>query len=227
MRFRDTLLKLLRLQPRLISLAYDQLYYWLFLRFFFGDQIKLIGQSGIRIHHSTSISMHDSKIIIENGILRIGYESLLNSKGKCGLALRCSSLKILGNVELRPNTGIWATNTEISIGDGTVINGPTSIISKAGIEIGRSCHIAMNTMIMDCDLHKYAFNGEKPKDTAKEIVIKDRCWIGHNVTILKGVTIGEGSIIGARSVVTKDVEARTMVAGVPAKKIRDKVIWEP
>ncbi|MGD0821855.1 MAG: acyltransferase [Desulfomonilia bacterium] len=76
-------------------------------------------------------------------------------------------------------------------------------------------------------MHKHAFAGETPQDIAKEIIIKDHCWVGHNVTILKGVTIGEGSIVGAHSVVTKDVEAHTMVAGVPARKIKDNVIWEP
>ena len=80
---------------------------------------------------------------------------------------------------------------------------------------------------MDCDLHKHAVSGEKPEDVSKRVIIGDHCWIGHNVTILKGVTIGEGSIIGARSVVTRDVEARTMVVGVPARKIKENVIWEP
>jgi acetyltransferase-like isoleucine patch superfamily enzyme len=74
-------------------------------------------------------------------------------------------------------------------------------------------------MMMDCDLHKNAITCENVEDIPKEIIIKDHCWIGHNVTILKGVTIGEGSIVGAHSIVTKDVEARTMVAGGTARKI--------
>jgi acetyltransferase-like isoleucine patch superfamily enzyme len=118
-------------------------------------------------------------------------------------------------------------SAHVVIGNGTVINGPTNIVSKAGVRIGGNCQIAMNTMIMDCALHKHAIAGEKPEDLAKEVIIKDHCWIGHNVTILKGVTIGEGSIVGAHSVVTKDVEARTIVAGVPARKIKENVIWEP
>ena len=52
------------------------------------------------------------------------------------------------------------------------------------------------------------------------IIIKDKSWIGFEVVILKGVTIGEGAIVASRSVVTKDVSAWTIVAGNPAKVVR-------
>ena len=52
------------------------------------------------------------------------------------------------------------------------------------------------------------------------MIIKDYAWISYNACILKGVTIGEGAIIGAGSVVTKDVPAWTVVAGNPAKIVR-------
>ena len=51
------------------------------------------------------------------------------------------------------------------------------------------------------------------------VVIKDEAWIGFNATILKGVTIGRGAVVGAASVVTKDVADYTIVAGNPAKAI--------
>ena len=57
------------------------------------------------------------------------------------------------------------------------------------------------------------------------IVIGDNVWIGMGAMILKGVTIGEGSIIAAGAVVTKDVAPNTIVAGVPAKEIRKDVTW--
>ena len=227
MNYREALLRALRLSPRLVSLTYDRLYNLFYFRFFFGRYIDLIGNAGVKIHPSTNLSFRDSRIIIENGFLSVGYDPVLSTKGACGIGMTNSTLHIMGNVELRPKVGIWTTDAHLAIGNGTVINGPTSIVSRAGVKIGAYCHIAMNTMIMDYDLHKHAVAGEKPVDIPKEITIKDHCWIGHNVTILKGVTIGEGSIVGAHSIVTKDVEDRTMVAGVPAKKIQGNVIWEP
>jgi len=210
-----------------VSHAYDRLYNRFFFRFFYGSNIVLIGNSGIRIHPSTRLNIHNSRIIVENGVLSVGYDTVFESKGVCGIGLDNSTLHIMGSVKLHPHAAIGAQNSTVMIGNGTVINGPTSIISKGGVRIGEHCHIAMNTTILDCDMHKHAFAGETPQDIAKEIIIKDHCWVGHNVTILKGVTIGEGSIVGAHSVVTKDVEAHTMVAGVPARKIKDNVIWEP
>ena len=56
---------------------------------------------------------------------------------------------------------------------------------------------------------------------AKPIIIDDGCWIGANATIIGGVTIGEGAVVAAGAVVTKDVEPYTMVGGVPAKIIKE------
>lgn len=226
MRFRDFLIKVSRVMPNYISLVHSKLYYWTLFRLFFERNIQYIGQASIRIHPSTSLVFGNSKIVIDNGMLSIGFEPLLRPKGTCHIRLLNSNLYTTGNVDLRPGVGIWAQNANVKIGNGTVINGPTSIIARAGVTIGALCQIAMNTMIMDCDLHKHALAGDKPEDVAKEIIIEDHCWIGHNVTILKGVTIGEGSIIGARSVVTRDVEPHTMAAGVPARKIKDNIVWE-
>ncbi len=59
----------------------------------------------------------------------------------------------------------------------------------------------------------------------KPVKIGNHVWIGTRVTILKGVNIGDGAVIAAGSVVTKDIPAGSLAAGVPAKIIRDKVIW--
>jgi acetyltransferase-like isoleucine patch superfamily enzyme len=220
-------LELLRLQRRLLSLAYARFYYWFFLKLFFGSHIKLTGKAGARIHPSTHLVMHNSRIIVENGVLSVGYLPGWANRDNSNIRLFNSTLHIRGNVDLRPGVEIWAMNATVAIGNGTVINGQTSIVSKAGVRIGAQCHIAKNTTIMDCDLHKHGVPGQNPRDIAKEVIIKDHCWVGQYVAILKGVTVGEGSIIGAHSVVTEDVEAHTIVAGVPARKVKENIIWEP
>lgn len=63
-------------------------------------------------------------------------------------------------------------------------------------------------------------------DTAATVKICDNVWIGGNSTILQGVTIGKGAVIAACSVVTKDVEPYAVVAGVPAKKIKERSVSE-
>lgn len=63
-------------------------------------------------------------------------------------------------------------------------------------------------------------------DTAASIYVCDHVWIGGNSTILHGVTIGEGAIVAAGAVVTKDVEPYTIVGGVPAVKIKDRILTD-
>ncbi|MBO7744922.1 hypothetical protein I8J29_12005 [Paenibacillus sp. MWE-103] len=74
---------------------------------------------------------------------------------------------------------------------------------------------------MDTDTHRIEGMSE-----TKPTVIGDRVWIGSKATILKGVTIGEGAVVAAGSLVSKDVAPYALVAGVPAKPIRENVSWE-
>lgn len=92
------------------------------------------------------------------------------------------------------------------------------------ITIGHQVVISERVVLRDSDNHTI-MNPEKKAVTAP-IVIQDHVWIGMNVIVLKGVTIGEGAIVAAGSVVNKDVPAHCLVAGVPAKVIKTDVSWE-
>ena len=172
--------------------------------------------------------MHNSRLIVEDGLVSIGYLPGLTYgfRDNCRLRLENSTVRIKGGAQIRPGVAIWAMNAEVEIGDGTVVNGPTHIVAKARIRIGSFCQIARNATIMDCDLHKHADAGEQPQDIGVPVTIGNHCWIGHSVTILKGVTLGDGSVIAAHSVVVQDVEPRTLVAGVPARKVKANIKWE-
>lgn len=99
----------------------------------------------------------------------------------------------------------------------------------SSVTIGRDVVISERVVIRDCDNHIVWDEGvEVDKDAkpmALPIVIKDHVWVGMNAVILKGVTIGEGAVIAAGSVVNKDVPAHCMVGGVPAKVIKTGISW--
>lgn len=97
----------------------------------------------------------------------------------------------------------------------------TQIRCKKEITIGNNVAIAREVLIMDSDAHPTS-----DKDMDKPVKIGDHVWIGSRATILKGVNIGDGAIVAAGSLVTKDVPPRTMVAGVPARIIKHDVKWE-
>lgn len=130
----------------------------------------------------------------------------------------------------------------ITVGNHSYIGGGT-FISRSSIEIGNNVTIAWGGTVYDHDSHSLDYlkrrkdiddelddirNGRNfiaHKDwsdvKSKPIRICDDAWIGMNVIILKGVTIGEGAVVGAGSVVTKDVPAWTVVAGNPARIIKE------
>ena len=113
----------------------------------------------------------------------------------------------------------------IKIGDGVGMSG-ASIVTCSEIEIGEGTMLGANCNIYGTDFHCVdAAERAKQKSTADAptapIKIGKRCWLASNVTVLKGVTIGDEAVVGAMSLVTKDVEARAVVGGVPAKTIRN------
>ena len=118
------------------------------------------------------------------------------------------------------------------IGKYTYIN-KYCLIDKSTESIGRFCSIAYNVRIglgshpVDwISTHsfvydkKYGFNTKNRFVSNEKTIVGNDVWIGANATILNGVTIGDGAIIGAHSLVTKDVEPYSIVVGVPAKVIR-------
>ena len=105
--------------------------------------------------------------------------------------------------------------TTISIGDNCGFSG-TSIWCFDKITIGNNVRIGANVLIMDGDAHQ---NDPRAGNNAP-IEIQDNVWIGANVMVLKGVTIGRNSLIGAGSIVVKDIPANTIAVGNPCKPIR-------
>lgn len=112
---------------------------------------------------------------------------------------------------------------EIIIGNGCGLSG-TSIVSVKKIEIGHETALGANTNIWDTDFHfcKYEDRVRQKKVSqapSAPIHIGEHCWLASNVTVLKGVNIGNNSTIGAMSLVCKDIPANVIAVGIPARPI--------
>jgi acetyltransferase-like isoleucine patch superfamily enzyme len=113
----------------------------------------------------------------------------------------------------------------LSIGEQTYINPNSMIYASSQITIGKRCAISWNFQAIDCDMHFVIRNGEKVPNVAP-ITIGDHVWIGANVSVLKGVTIGDNSIVAAGSVVTKSFPNGSLIGGNPARLISENINWE-
>jgi len=121
----------------------------------------------------------------------------------------------------------------VRIGERTFI-GASTLVCAEGIEIGDDVLVSWGCTIVDHNSHPLAwkdrrgdvgnwFEGRKDWTSVERAAVRigNKAWIGFNVIVLKGVDIGEGAIVGAGSVVTRDVPAFTVVAGNPARPIRE------
>ena len=113
-------------------------------------------------------------------------------------------------------------NAKLSLGTG-YMNYDCVIDCFDSITIGNDVKISEGVVIRDSDSHSILREGYQPE---APIMIEDHVWIGLHAVILKGVTIGEGCIVAAGSVVTRDCPAHSLVAGVPARVIKENVMYQ-
>ncbi len=106
------------------------------------------------------------------------------------------------------------------IGDNTFINHNAYLMDGAQIKIGSYCFIGPNCGMYTAVHPLIAEERNKGLEKAKPIIIGDNVWIGGDVTILPGVKIGENTVIGAKSVVTKDIPANVVAVGNPCRVLR-------
>jgi acetyltransferase-like isoleucine patch superfamily enzyme len=111
----------------------------------------------------------------------------------------------------------------ISIGNDTYVGPKAVLFGAGGIDIGSHVLISPGVVITS---HQHSFAhpdrpmSEQPVEFAA-VVIDDNVWIGSNATVLPGVKIGSGSVVGAGAVVTKSLPGRVLALGVPARIVRE------
>jgi len=133
----------------------------------------------------------------------------------------CVSSELRSFFTLQGPTTISALGGRVFIGEGVGING-SSIFSTKSVSIGARSMIAPGCIICDTDSH-HIDNPElrwTKKGPSQPIVIGADVWIGARTIVLKGVSIGDGTVVGAGSIVTKSLPANVLAAGVPARVLR-------
>ena len=106
----------------------------------------------------------------------------------------------------------------IKIGKDVFVNSGCCFQDQGGVTLGDGCLVGHNVVFATLDHDKRP--GRRGDMTAAPIVVGKEVWIGAHATILKGVTIGEGAIVAAGAVVTRDVPPNTIAAGVPARVVK-------
>jgi acetyltransferase-like isoleucine patch superfamily enzyme len=119
-------------------------------------------------------------------------------------------------------TKIRCHEGRVEIGDKTVMGQECTISAYQHVRIGRQCVIADRAMFIDFD--HGVVEVERPIRRQgiykRDVVVGSNVWIGYGACVLRGVSVGDNSIVGTNSVVTKDVPANAVVAGIPARIIR-------
>ena len=122
---------------------------------------------------------------------------------------------------------IWNDNNLIYIGAHTTSNGLNLRSKCSNILIGEDCMIAVNVWIRNSDEHLiFDLDSLEPQVSSGEIIIYPHNWICQDVLILKNTKVGVGSIIGAKSLVIKDVPSFSVVGGNPSKIIKRNISWQ-
>jgi acetyltransferase-like isoleucine patch superfamily enzyme len=177
-------------------------------------------KSNFTIDKSASVHFYDKGFLVF-GTERSSFRGW--AKGISLFMKKNSELIIRGYNNIGRGSLLWLLeNGRIEMMGNSFTAGNNIIIAKESVIIGRDCAIAWGVTLCDHDMHKIFIDGIQQTETAP-IKIGNGVWIGMNATILKGVTIGDGAVIAAHSVVTKDVPAHSLVGGNPAKVIREKV----
>ena len=184
------------------------------LKLLIGGRLVPKPKSVFILHNTAKIELHgllitNSNCIIPNGrstVLRMDKDTILKVNGNFSFFYGCD-IVLLGGV--------------LELGSG-FCNSDTKIRCKQSIKIGNNVMVSHDVTIIDTDAHCMSY---KDYEMTKPIVIEDNVWIGMKATILKGVTIGTGSMIGAGAVVTKSVPPYCLAVGVPAKVIKEGIKW--
>lgn len=143
-------------------------------------------------------------------VLRLGPRATLRTKG--WVILEEGAQVVVG------------ADAEMEFGGRNHLSTNAQILCRKKIVLDRDAGMASSALLMDSDHHPITSGDVERSDTAP-IHLGENVWVAIRATVLKGVDVGDGAIVGAGAIVTKDVPPETLVAGVPARVIREGVQW--
>ena len=168
---------------------------------FIGSNITVLSKKNC-LHFSNSVSIQDNVFIQGDGNFTLGQRSMIKRDAYIIFSK--------GQLRIGDNSAI-GKRSEISLNGGEIIIGNSvRIASSVFITNANHAFSKTNTPIMEQEV------------ITRNVIIEDDVWIGHGAIILPGVHIGKGAIIAAGAIVTKDVEAFTIVGGNPARFIKSR-----
>lgn len=139
-----------------------------------------------------------------------------------------STLRVESNSILKGKISI-GYNSSVTIGRGLRVTSSLYIraVESTNVIIGDECLIATDVVIRTNDGHPiYDTKSGERLNKSQDINIGNHVWLADEAVILKGVKIGDGSVIAMRSVVTKDIKGKAIAAGIPARVIKEDCTWE-
>lgn len=226
--------------------------YWIFLLRCIKNSVKIQNSDLNFIHNLYKIRLRNTKIINKgnhnkvhaNHAILINCSITINGNNceiriKEDTLLENSSIFLSGNNQIIEigsacrlrNTSFWLEDgkNQISIGDKTTSEGAHIAATEMGgkITIGKDCMLSYDIDIRNGDSHPIlTMDGQERINYAADVSIGNKVWIGAHSSILKGVTIGDHCIVGTNALVTSDFQNNQLIAGIPAKVIRESVCWE-
>lgn len=171
--------------------------------------------------HSVIELDHGAKIYLSGGDIEIGCSSFkkINEETKIRIA-KNSIWSSTGGCKISYGSTIEVLKNAIFETGYFTMNSNSVIVSDNRISLGNDVMISRNVVIYDSDFHSILDDGDRCINKSEKVVIEDHVWLAANVTVLKGAYIGEGSIIGANTIVTENVPEQCILQNICTKKIK-------
>jgi len=147
--------------------------------------------------------------------VRLWGTPAISNRGRLLIGDRVRLASVLATLELAVGPG-----ATLQIGDRVLINHGGSIGSTRLVRIGDRCNIGAHVILIDNSFHELDPDRRDEQPEPAPVILEENVWLAARVIVLPGVTIGANSVIGAGSVVTRDIPPNVLAAGIPAKVIR-------